>query len=81
MTTSHSPSSPPVRGTRRVLDATLLHADEWGKVWFGLIFWGSVLFATAQRIWPDGAAAPQLLGALTIGGLAGIGARRRGYWL
>ena len=59
----------------------LRHADEWGMVWFGLVFWGSVLFATAQRVWPDGDATLQLIVAGSIGAAGGLAARRRGYWL
>lgn len=65
----------------RILDASLRHADRWGMAWFGLIFWGSVLFATAQQVWPHGEAAVQLPIAATIGLVAGLAARRRGYWL
>ena len=38
----------------RWLEALMDHSQKWGMVWFGLIFWGSVLFATAQHFWPDG---------------------------
>lgn len=65
----------------RALEYTLRHADDWGKVWFGLIFWGSVLFATAEHSWPTGPTSLQLLGAATIGLAGGLAARRRGYWL
>lgn len=65
----------------RVVDRVLRHVDSWAMVWFGLIFWGSVLFATARRTWPGTAEAPMLLGSLAIGLAAGLVARRRGYWL
>ena len=58
------------------MDFALRHADEWGKVWFGLIFWGSVLFATAQEIWPDGNATVHLLVAGAIGVAGGLAVDR-----
>ena len=64
-----------------MLGTLIRHSERWGKVWFGLVFWGSVLFATAREIWPDAAVAPLLLAALAIGLSAGIGAHRRGYWV
>lgn len=66
---------------RSVLALALRHADSWGIAWFGLIFWGSVLFATAQQVWPDGNATVQLIVAAAIGLAGGLAARRRGYWL
>lgn len=29
------------------------HSENWGKVWFGLIFIGSILNATAVKFFPD----------------------------
>lgn len=65
----------------RVLVAAIEHSENWGKVWFGLIFWGSVLFAVAQRIWPDGNGVVMLGASLAIGLATGIAAHVRGYWL
>ncbi len=68
-------------GAVRVLVAAIEHSETWGKVWFGLIFWGSVLFAVARRVWPDTDSLPLLVGALAIGLGAGVAAHLRGYWL
>ena len=76
--------SVPVEGTRsmRALVAgTLRHADEWGMVWFGTIFWGSVGLAAARRLWPDASSVLLAVVTCTLGLLAGLAARRRGYWL
>ena len=64
-----------------MLTALIRHSDRRGKVWFGVVFWGSVMFATAREIWPDASAAPLLVAALAIGLIAGLGADRRGYWV
>ena len=63
------------------MEFAVRHADEWGKVWFGLIFWGSVLFATAQHLWPEGNATLHAAIAGVMGVTGGLAARRRGYWL
>ena len=68
-------------GASRALAAVLRHVDDWGRAWFGLIFWGSVLFATARRLWPDASELPLGAGSLLLGLGAGLVARRRGYWL
>ena len=64
-----------------MLGAILRHVDGWGMAWFGLIFWGSVLYAAATKIWPDASATPLLAASLLIGAAVGLLARRRGYWL
>lgn len=65
----------------RLVTAVIEHSETWGKVWFGLIFWGSVLFAVARRVWPDTATLPLLAGSLAVGLAAGTAAHIRGYWL
>ncbi|MEM9201824.1 MAG: hypothetical protein AAGC53_09190 [Actinomycetota bacterium] len=64
-----------------LLDAGLAHVDEWGSVWFGAIFWGSILVAAGRELVPN--AAVLLVAAISaaIGAGAGLVARRRGYWL
>lgn len=65
----------------RLLAPVLRHVDGWAPVWFGAIFWGSVLLATGRRIWPDASVMGLGAAAVVIGASAGIAARRRGYWL
>ncbi len=68
-------------GIGRLLGGLIQHSENWGKVWFGLIFWGSALFAISSKIWPDTSNIVLLSGSLVIGLFAGIGAHIRGYWL
>lgn len=67
--------------TDRLLGPLLRHVDGWAPVWFGAIFWGSVLLETGRRIWPDASAVLLGVVAVLIGASAGFAARRRGYWL
>ena len=71
----------PPTGLARVVGGLIQHSETWGSIWFGLIFWGSVLFAIAQRIWPDTSDVGLLAASLAIGLLSGIAAHVRGYWL
>ena len=68
-------------GLARILGGLIQHSETWGKIWFGLIFWGSVLFAASTRIWPDTNDIILLSASLIIGLAAGIYAHIRGYWL
>lgn len=71
----------PPSGLARVVGGLIQHSESWGKVWFGLIFWGSVLFVVAQRLWPDTNDVALLVGSLAIGLAGGVAAHVRGYWL
>ena len=68
-------------GLARILGGLIQHSETWGKIWFGLIFWGSVFFAVSTRIWPDTNDIILLSASLIIGLAAGIYAHIRGYWL
>ena len=63
------------------MEFAVRHADEWGKVWFGLIFWGSVINAIALQSLP--AAEPALVAwaAYATGLAIGAFAKARGSWL
>lgn len=71
----------PTNTVDRLLGPVLRHADRWAPVCLGAVFWGSVLFATGRRLWPDTATPVLLLTAVAIGLTGGLAARRRGYWL
>lgn len=64
----------------RWIGAGIAHSEKWGMLWFGLIFWGSVINAVALNTL---SADPVLVAwasyatGLAIGALAKI----RGGWL
>ncbi len=65
----------------RWIGAGIAHSEEWGMIWFGLIFWGSVINAISLNILP---AADQILVAWAsyATGLAiGAFAKVRGHWI
>ena len=68
-------------GMNRWIGALSAHSESWGMVWFGLIFWGSVINAVALQLLPD--AEPMLVAwAGYASGLAiGAFAKARGGWL
>jgi hypothetical protein len=63
--------------------ATMLfsHSENWGMVWFGLIFWGSVINAIAVQLLPDTAPFALAWGAYATGLAIGAVAKARGGWL
>ncbi|HSG92013.1 MAG TPA: hypothetical protein VLA56_22555 [Pseudomonadales bacterium] len=65
----------------RGVTGAIAHSERWGAVWFGLLFWGSVLRAVAMLALAD--ADPWLVAwAAHATGLAiGLVARMRGGWL
>jgi hypothetical protein len=65
----------------RAVGAAIAHSEKWGTVWFGLLFIGSVLGATAREIWSHANAVGVTLASMAIGLLAGIVAHVRGGWL
>ena len=38
-----------VATVNRWLEALIMHSENWGMVWFGLIFWGSIINAVAAK--------------------------------
>ena len=77
---SQNQASPP-QGAARIIGGLVQHAQTWGKIWFGLIFWGCVLYAVLQRIWPEANNALLLVISLVLGISGGIYAHIRGFWL
>ena len=70
-----------VATVNRWLEALIMHSEHWGMVWFGLIFWGSIINAVAAKLLPG--ADPILLGcaAYATGLAIGAVAKIRGGWL
>lgn len=73
--------APSPQGVARIIGGLVQHAQTWGKVWFGLIFWGCVLYTVSQRIWPEADNVLLLVICLILGLSSGIYAHIRGYWL
>lgn len=65
-------------GLMRLLAAVMTHTQRWGMVWFGLVFWGSVLNAIATDLWPDTAAWLLVTSSAAIGLTLGLVAKGRG---
>jgi len=65
----------------RAVAAAIAHSEKWGSVWFGLVFWGSVLAAIGRLVWPHASSLWVTVISVAIGLLAGIVAHVRGAWL
>lgn len=81
MSTADGSSASVPTGLERVLTAVIQHSQQWGMVWFGFIFWGSVLNALGAEAWPDANAWAVATAAAVIGLAAGIVAKVRGRWI
>ena len=57
------------------------HISNWNKVWFGLIFLGSVINAAFQKFNLFGNSPYVLVFAFGAGALIGFVAKIRGVWL
>ena len=57
------------------------HISNWKKVWFGLIFLGSVINAVLQKFNLVGDSPYILVFAFGAGALIGLVAKIRGAWL
>lgn len=64
-----------------LLAKAIEHSEAWAKVWFGLIFLGSIFNATAARFFPENVGISQLLICLATGFSLGLIAKLRGRWL
>ena len=65
----------------RWLEASVEHSETWGMVWFGLLFWGSVINAAALRFLPDTDTWIVGWASYATGLAVGALARARGGWL
>lgn len=66
---------------KRWLEAGFTHSETWGMVWFGLIFWGSVINAIAQQLLPGTDTMLIAWAAYATGFGIGAFAKARGRWL
>jgi hypothetical protein len=64
-----------------LIEKILNHISNWGKVWFGFIFLGSVFNATFEKISLLSDAPYISVFAFGSGGLIGFLAKMRGAWL
>jgi len=64
-----------------LIEKILNHISNWGKVWFGFIFLGSVFNATFENISLLSDVPYISVFAFGSGGLIGFLAKMRGAWL
>ena len=57
------------------------HISNWNKLWFGLIFLGSIINAVLQKLNLVGDSPYVLVFAFGAGALIGLVAKIRGAWL
>ncbi len=65
----------------RLLTVWLEHCGEWGTVWFGTLFWGSILGTGYLRTFPESSAPIVYAIAAAGGAMMGLVAKRRGRWV
>ena len=65
----------------RWVKAWFTHSENWGMVWFGLIFWGSVINAAALLLMPDAQSTLLAWASYATGFAIGAFAKARGGWL
>jgi hypothetical protein len=63
------------------LEAFFTYSENWGKVWFGLVFWGSVLGASLLALFPSMNPTVAYGGASAGGAVVGLIAKARGRWV
>ena len=69
------------RTVSRWLAAWFEHSERWGMLWFGLIFWGSVINAVGHELLPGADPALLAWAAHATGVAIGAFAKARGGWL
>ena len=57
------------------------HISNWNKLWFGLIFLGSIINAVLQKLNLVGDSPYVLVFAFSAGALIGLVAKIKGAWL
>ena len=64
-----------------IVGKILDHISNWNKIWFGLIFVGSVINAVLQKFNLFGDSSYVLVFSFGAGALIGLVAKIRGVWL
>ncbi|MDG2060965.1 MAG: hypothetical protein P8J93_03995 [SAR86 cluster bacterium] len=67
--------------TSKLVEILFAHIANWRKVWFGLIFWGSIFNAVAPKIGILENQPYLTLVCFGAGFLIGLVAKIRGTWL
>jgi hypothetical protein len=57
------------------------HCQSWGRVWFGTLFWGSVLGAAYLAAFPGSKPVSVYAATATFGAILGVTAKVRGRWV
>jgi len=65
----------------RWISASIAHSQAWGMLWFGLIFWGSVINAIAVQTLTGADPALVAWASYATGLAIGLLAKVRGGWL
>jgi len=68
-------------GFKELVTIAIEHSENWGMVWFGLIFWGSVLNALIPLYFSSMLGGQGTVSAFAVGLAVGIAAKVRGGWL
>ena len=66
---------------KELVSLAIEHSENWGMVWFGLIFWGSVLNALIPLYFPALVGSTGTIAAFVAGLALGVIAKMRGGWL
>ena len=64
-----------------LLEIIFNHIENWKRFWFGLIFFGSIFNALAEKLTYFSSMANISLIAFGLGALIGLVAKYRGEWL
>lgn len=63
------------------IETLFAYSESWGKVWFALVFWGSVLGAGLLTLFPSMNPTVAYGGAAASGAAMGLIAKARGRWV
>ena len=68
--------------TGKLVEILFAHIDKWRKVWFGLIFWGSIFNAISAHFFQSSNQFVFTLVAYLLGLILGLLAKYRGWvWI
>ncbi|MFP6663602.1 MAG: hypothetical protein VCC00_05325 [Deltaproteobacteria bacterium] len=66
---------------QELIETVFAHSENWGKVWFGMLFWGSVIGAGLLALFPMLSPVVVYAGAASVGATIGLIGRARGNWV